>query len=193
MSRPFFRPIPSQTELRRASGRRSGSDRGFRRSFLCELSGMPMRSHAPHSRYSRVLRDLPWQGATVELRLDVRRFPSAMHGLFPRHLHRDVTDGLAKYGRQTSRFSETIRLIGYVLGEAGSRLSKRLGMATSPDTVLRRLNSGRLSRSEAPRPWALTIGLGGGGGGQVEGQRYGPTRRSGIACSYRPVAGSFCR
>ena len=39
--------------------------------------------------------------------------------------------------------SETIRLIGYVLGgEAGARLSDRLGMGTSPDTVLRRLKSG---------------------------------------------------
>jgi hypothetical protein len=34
----------------------------------------------------------------------------------------------AKHGRQTSRLSETVRLIGYVLGgEAGARLSKRLG------------------------------------------------------------------
>ncbi len=48
-----------------------------------------------------------------------------------------------KYGRQTSRLSETVRLIGYVLGgEAGARLSRRLGMATSPDTVLRRLKAG---------------------------------------------------
>ena len=34
-------------------------------------------------------------------------------------------------------------MIGYVLGgEAGARLSNRLGMATSPDTVLRRLKVG---------------------------------------------------
>jgi transposase len=39
--------------------------------------------------------------------------------------------------------SETIRLIGYVLGgEGGARLSKRLGMKTSPDTILRRLKLG---------------------------------------------------
>jgi transposase len=45
-----------------------------------------------------------------------------------------------RYSRQTVRFAETIRLIGYVLGgEAGARLSERLGMKTSPDTVLRRL------------------------------------------------------
>ncbi len=31
-------------------------------------------SHSLYSRYSRVLSDLPWQGATVELRLDVQRF-----------------------------------------------------------------------------------------------------------------------
>jgi len=48
-----------------------------------------------------------------------------------------------KYGRQTSRLSETIRLIGYVLGgQAGARLAERLGMGTSPDTVLRRLKFG---------------------------------------------------
>jgi transposase len=48
-----------------------------------------------------------------------------------------------RYGRQTNRFSETLRLIGYVLGGgAGARLSRRLGMLTSPDTVLRRLKNG---------------------------------------------------
>ena len=48
-----------------------------------------------------------------------------------------------RYGRQASRLSETIRLIGYVLGgEAGSRLSGRLGMKTSPDTVLRKITLG---------------------------------------------------
>ena len=100
-------------------------------------------SHSLHSRYSRVLRDLPWQGATVVLRLDVRRFrcraPDCSRVTF--------TEALPlvspKYGRQTSRLSETIRLIGYVLGgEAGARLAERLGMGTSPDTVLRRLKLG---------------------------------------------------
>jgi transposase len=50
---------------------------------------------------------------------------------------------MARYARQTSRLSETVRLIGYVLGgEAGSRLTGRLGMPTSPDTVLRRVKQG---------------------------------------------------
>src|ERR1035437_5607905 len=39
----------------------------------------PHAPHSPHSRYSRALQDLPWQGSTVELRLDVRRFRCRAH------------------------------------------------------------------------------------------------------------------
>lgn len=100
-------------------------------------------SHSLHSRYSRTLHDLPWQGSTVVLRLDVRRFRCRMHDC-PRVTFAEVLPVVSpKYGRQTSRLSETVRLIGYVLGgEAGARLSRRLGMATSPDTVLRKLKVG---------------------------------------------------
>lgn len=100
-------------------------------------------SDSLHSRYSRFLRDLPWQGATVELRLNVRRFRCRSKDC-PRVTFAESLPLVSpRYGRQTSRLSETIRLIGYVLGgEAGARLSKRLGMGTSPDTVLRRLKSG---------------------------------------------------
>jgi transposase len=49
----------------------------------------------------------------------------------------------SRYSRQTCRFSEAIRLIGYVLGgEAGARRSERLSMKISPDTVLRKLKLG---------------------------------------------------
>jgi transposase len=100
-------------------------------------------SHSLHSRYSRALHDLPWQGETVELRLDVRRFRCRAHDC-PRVTFVQALPAVAaKYGRQTSRLSEAVRVIGYVLGgEAGARLSNRLGMATSPDTVLRRLKVG---------------------------------------------------
>ena len=100
-------------------------------------------SHSLHSRYARVLRDLPWQGSTVELRLEVRRFRCRIPDC-PRVTFAEVLPLVCpRYGRQTSRLSETIRLVGYVLGgEAGARLSERLGMRTSPDTVLRRLKLG---------------------------------------------------
>lgn len=73
-----------------------------------------------------------------------------------------------RYGRQTSRLSETIRLIGYVLGgEAGARLSDRLGMGTSPDTVLRRLKQG----PSVPVQGARVVGVD--DWAWRKGQRYG--------------------
>ncbi len=125
-------------------------------------------SHSLHSRYSRALHDLPWQGSSVELRLDVRRFRCRTHDC-PRVTFAETLPMVsAKYGRQTSRLSETVRLLGYVLGgEAGAGLSKRLGMATSPDTVLRRLKAGpsievRGARALGVDDWAWR-----------KGQRYG--------------------
>jgi hypothetical protein len=44
---------------------------------------------------------------------------------------------MASHRRQTARLSETLRLIGYVLGgEAGVRLADRLGINTSPERAV---------------------------------------------------------
>jgi transposase len=125
-------------------------------------------SHSLHSRYSRVLRDLPWQGSTVQLRLDVRRFRCRIRDC-PRLTFAETLPLVSpRYGRQTSRLSETIRLIGYVLGgEAGARLSERLGMKTSPDTVLRRLKLG----PSVPVQGAKAVGVD--DWAWRKGQRYG--------------------
>ena len=100
-------------------------------------------SRRVHSRYWRRLRDLPWQGFPVELRVEVRRFRCRVRAC-PRKTYAErLPLAMARYARQTARLSETIRLIGYVLGgEAGSRLTERLGMSTSPDTLLRRVKQG---------------------------------------------------
>src|SRR6185312_3329492 len=37
-------------------------------------------SQSVHSRYFRVLKDLPWQGSTVQMRLEVRRFRCGYQG-----------------------------------------------------------------------------------------------------------------
>jgi transposase len=100
-------------------------------------------SHSLHSQYWRVLRDLPWHGSPVDLRLNIRRFRCRFHDCPRGTFVESLPLVCRRYGRQTSRLSETIRLIGYVLGgEAGARLSGRLGMKTSPDTVLRRIKLG---------------------------------------------------
>ncbi len=105
--------------------------------------GCERPSRSVHSRYSRDLKDLPWQGSTVQMRLEVRRFRCSYGDCSRITFAEPLPLVVRRYGRQTNRFSETLRLIGYVLGgEAGARLSGRLGMLTSPDTVLRRLKNG---------------------------------------------------
>ena len=79
----------------------------------------------------------------VDLRLNIRRFRCRFHNCPRATFVESLPLVCRRYGRQASRLSETIRLIGYVLGgEAGSRLSGRLGMKTSPDTVLRKITLG---------------------------------------------------
>ena len=100
-------------------------------------------SRSVHSRYQRALQDLPWQGSTVQLRLEVRRFRCAVLECTRITFTEELPLVARKYGRQTTRLSETLRMIGYVLGgEAGARLSQRLEMSTSPDTILRRVKNG---------------------------------------------------
>ncbi len=100
-------------------------------------------SFSIHSRYSRALKDLPWQGSSVQIRLEVRRFRCATQDCTRITFAEPLPLVASRYARQTKRLSETVRLIGYVLGgEAGARLSQRLGMHTSPDTVLRRIKNG---------------------------------------------------
>ena len=100
-------------------------------------------SHSLHSQYWRVLRDLPWHGSPVDLRLNIRRFRCRFQDCPRAAFVESLPLVCRRYGRQTSRLSETLGLIGYVLGgEAGARLSGRLGTKISPDTVLRRIKLG---------------------------------------------------
>ena len=104
-----------------------------------------------HSRYGRVLQDLPLQGRVVKLHIEVRRFrcrnPECSRETFAEALSMVAT----KRSQHTLRFSETVRMIGYALGgEAGCRLATRLGIPISPDTVLRRINRSNVAATIAP-------------------------------------------
>jgi transposase len=112
----------------------------------CPLCGEASRSG--HSRYLRRLQDLPWQGVSVQLCLTVGRF-RCRNVLCPRKIFCERLPRIARvYGRQTDRASEIVRLIGYVAGGLpGQRLLARLSIATSDDTVLRRL---RQAPAEVP-------------------------------------------
>jgi hypothetical protein len=105
---------------------------------VCPLCGEASRSR--HSCYCRHLQDLPWQGVSVQLSATVGRYrcrnPACSRKIFCERLPR-----IARvYARQTERAAEIVRLIGYVAGgRPGQRLLDRLSIATSGDTVLRRV------------------------------------------------------
>lgn len=118
-------------------------------SASCPLCGAP--SWRIHSRYTRRLAELPVLGHPVRLLMTVRRFfcsdPRCSRQIFTEPL-----DGFAgKHARTTAGLARAHRAIGAALGgEAGARLAARMAMATSPDTLLR-----RVEHAEVPAPRSL--------------------------------------
>lgn len=108
-------------------------------------------SLSKHSVYSRRLQDFPWQGVAVELWATIGRF-RCRNSSCPRKVFCERLPGIVRtYGRQTERASEIVRLIGYVAGGLpGQRLLARLSIATSDDTVLRRVREQPTEASAAP-------------------------------------------
>jgi transposase IS204/IS1001/IS1096/IS1165 family protein len=102
--------------------------------------------HAPsarvHSRYTRHLRDLPAIKQPVRLRLRVRRF-RCLTSTCARQTFAERLPSLApSHAQRTVRLTETIRVLGGEAdGEAGARMTTRLRMPRSGDTVLRILHS----------------------------------------------------
>ena len=102
----------------------------------CSLCESP--STKAHSRYTRLLADLPWMGHAVRLKLSLRRFfcqnPACQRKIFAERLPKVV----APYARRTLRLHELLTLIGFVSGgEAGRKLVEGMKLSTSPDTLLR--------------------------------------------------------
>jgi transposase len=122
-----------------------------------------------HSRYTRTLADLPWQGCTVTIRVQTRRFfcPEAT---CPRRIFAErLTETTARYARRTLRFSTALDAIGLALGgEPGARLAGRLSMDVSADTLLR-----QLLRTVSGMPAAVPRVLGVDDWAYRRGQRYG--------------------
>jgi transposase len=121
-----------------------------------------------HSRYTRTLADLPWQGITVTLQLRVRRFacenPDCSRRIFCERLP-NITDA---HARKTRRLAEALRHLGFECGgEGGSRLAATLGMPASADTILDLVRHAPISADSTPHvlgvdDWAWH-----------KGQRYG--------------------
>jgi transposase len=110
------------------------------------------KSKTIHSRYVRCVADLPWQGISVRLKLHTRRF-RCKDSLCPRHIFCErLPSVVSHYARKTVRLSAVLELIGFAIGgEAGARLARELGLAVSPDSLLRRLRQPSQEETTAPR------------------------------------------
>jgi hypothetical protein len=100
-------------------------------------------SRSRHSAYVRTLKDLPAVGATVSLQIRVGRWRCGTRACAVR-LFADRLPGVAELrGRRTCRANVIARLIGYTLGgRTGERLTTRIGLPVSNDTLLRWLKKG---------------------------------------------------
>src|SRR5215218_7565503 len=117
---------------------------------LCPVCGK--RSARVHSRYTRTLADLPWQGIPVSVRLRTRRF-FCDEGACRRAIFAERLPGVAAhYARRTERLDEWFTHVSFALGgEADSRLLKDLGVVVSGDTLLSHIRSMRLPSHQTPR------------------------------------------
>ncbi len=117
---------------------------------LCPLC--QYRSERVHSRYTRVVADLPWAGWGVRLELHVRRFfcqnPECKRRIFTERLPAVV----APYARRTTRLADLLTLIGFAMGgEAGNSLVERMGLEASPETLLRLVRQEEERQVPTPR------------------------------------------
>ena len=93
-----------------------------------------------HSRYSRHLSDLPWEGIPVRIELHVRRFFCGISECGQHIFTERLPNTVQCYGRRTCRLSGALKQITLVLGgSAGSRLAEQLGILASGSTLLREL------------------------------------------------------
>ena len=131
---------------------------------VCPACGQ--RSSRVHSRYWRTLQDLPWQDRAVMWRVEVRRFRCSH---CPGRIFVERIPGLmGSKARRTTRLAKAQTEIGMVLGgEAGARLSRRLSMPVSGDTVL------RLIRRHPPRAYPVPRVVGIDDWAWRRGRRYG--------------------
>ena len=123
-----------------------------------QCPGCGMVSRSRHSRYRRQIKDLPFQGAHVLLKLHLARWrcrtPECRYQIFTERL----PSVIAPQARRTNRLTETGLVVGRLLGGRPSeRLLSRLGMPVSRHTVLRRVK--QAVHKSVPRQDIRVVGV----------------------------------
>jgi transposase len=109
-------------------------------------------SESIHSRYMRVIADLPWAGWAVRLELHVRRFFCQNEECKRRIFTERLPGVVAPSARRTTRLADLLTLIGFALGgEAGSCLVERMGLEITPETLLRLIRQQQERQVPTPR------------------------------------------
>lgn len=98
-------------------------------SVSCPSCGQP--SGRIHSRYTRVLADLPWQGPLVSWSMIARKF-FCDTAACPQRIFTERMAGIADaYARKTARLNEALVCVAFSCGgEGGARLATPFGMPT---------------------------------------------------------------
>src|SRR5258708_429660 len=117
---------------------------------LCPLC--QCRSESIHSRYTRVVADLPWAGWAVRLKLHVRRFFCRNQECQGRIFTERLPNVVAPSARRTTRLCDLLTLIGFAMGgEAGNGLVERMGLEASPEALLRLVRQQEERQIPTPR------------------------------------------
>ena len=91
-----------------------------------------------HSHYHRHPRDVPLSGSTAQMDICVRRFFCDNLECQATTFGERMPELIAPHAHRTTRLAHQQQQVALESGgEAGVRVLKRLGMATSPDTLLR--------------------------------------------------------
>ena len=107
-------------------------------SACCSLCGSASRR--VHSRYGRILADLPWNTLTVRILVSARKF-FCLNPLCARRIFTEPLPELAKrYARKTLRLADTLLQLTHLLGgEASARIARLLGLQLTSAGLLKRL------------------------------------------------------
>ena len=155
----------------------------------CPGCGAQFKSR--HGIYSRTLRDLSAQGATVVIDAHLARWRRRND----RRIFTERLPGLAApFARQAARLAEIVRLVGHSMGGRPSeRLMRRLGMPVGDTTILRGLkgHAGVSSANGAARvagidDWAWRKGL------QLRHDHRGPGASAGCGLAGGSFGGNDC-
>jgi transposase len=116
----------------------------------CPLCAHP--SERTHSRYTRTLLDLPWQGNAVRVELTVRRLFCDNQECPRRIFAERVPAVAARYARKTCRLFNALRELAYLAGGAAAmRIALAFGMRVSADALLDLLRRSSPAPATAPR------------------------------------------